>query len=391
MRNTHWWCLYLCLAVGGPALAVDSSVTLADIRYASGIDNQLSLSARIAYPPSGSKLPVLVVMHGLREQASSIHDDALKRMATAYGNGAFVIAVELRGRGKSDGSPDVGGREIQDIVDAIHFVLDHYRSLTDPNQIHIAGYSGGGGNAMSCAARYPDTFNTVTSFFGISDYGFDARYGWYQMASPGQQAFLRRWIGGTPAEKPDAYRSRASVSAIGNYSGGFLFLFHDRQDGNVPSVQSERVAELMAASGLHNFRLSITDNNDNPRWTHSAPNGNAGVIEAEKIFLPEIVGKRIKPWVIPAAGTLKVAGYVETKRFGVWLGDGTAGFATVTYDAPKATFSIVPESGQASWVLTLRERSPNVRTAIIVNGQRYSALADCHGTVSAQGTVNKGR
>jgi len=354
------------------------------IHYSSRIDSPMRLSARVAYPPAGRALSVLVVMHGLRENAASISDDALVRLATAYG-GVFVIAVEMRGRGDSDGSPDVGGREIQDIVDAVRFVRNHYRILTAPEQIHVLGYSGGGANALSCAARYPDMFNTVTSFFGISDYGFDPVTGWYAAATPARQLFLRRWIGGSPSEQPDKYHARAAVLAVTNYGGGVLRLFHDRQDAAVAPAQSEHVAAVMVAAGLTNCHLSITGPGDNPRWIHGAPNGKAGVIGAEKLFMPDIVGKRVSPWCIPVAGDLKVAGYLETKRFSLWLGNGTAGFGRLHYDTLAAVFNIVQESGPDSWTMTIRHRTPGKKTIITVNGKRYLRVADRTGSVCIHG------
>jgi len=351
------------------------------IRYTSQIDAPMKLSARVAYPPAGKDLPILAVMHGLRENASSISDSALVRLATAYGD-VFVVAVEMRGRGDSEGSPDVGGREIQDIVDAVRFVLDHYPGLTDPEQIHVVGYSGGGANALSCAARYPDMFNTATSFFGISDYGSDSRAGWYASATPARQSFLRRWIGGSPFEQPDRYRARAAVAAITNYSGGILRLFHDRQDNAVAVDQSKQVAEVMAAAGLANCRLSVTGPGDDPRWIHGAPNGKAGVIGAEESFMLDIGGKRVRAWSVPAAGDLKVAGYLETRRFGLWLGDGTAGFARLHYDTAAAVFNIAKESGPDAWALTIKGRRPGSKLTVTVNGKRYTRPADRAGTIA---------
>jgi pimeloyl-ACP methyl ester carboxylesterase len=314
------------------ALAAAGAVVQEDIAYASSIDPCHHLAAHVAYPAEKQGLPVLVVMHGFRMRADSFTAVTYQRFASA---GTFVLGVEMRGRGKSDCKPDSGGREVYDILDAVRFVLAQYPERTDPSQIHVAGYSGGGGNALSCAARFPDTFNTVTSFFGISDYE-----AWYGQANGAQQKCLVDWIGGTPAEVPGAYRSRASASAITNYTGGHLWLFHDRQDQNVPASHSDAVEAAMRAAGLRNCNYAYTDAGAAPRWLHAAPNAPAPVIEAEQRFLAAIANKEVPAWSIPERGRLQIAGYLETRRFSVWLGDGTAGRGYVSYDLPHRRFSV---------------------------------------------------
>lgn len=369
------------LLVGCLASAAAGQVVEENITYSSSIDPCRALAAHLAYPAAGRALPVLVLMHGFRMRADGFHADAYQRIAAA---GSFVIGVEMRGRGASDCKPDAGGREIYDIVDAIRCVLGRYPDRTDSGQIHVAGYSGGGGNALSCAARFPDTFNTVASFFGISDYGYDPRDGWYHAASADQRKYLALWIGGTPAEAPDAYHSRAQVLAIANYSGGHLWLFHDREDRNVPVVNSERVEQAMRAAGLHNCTASYTGPGDDPRWLHASPNGNAGVIRAEALFLTPIVKKSVPPWTVPERGTLRVAAYLETKRFGLWLGDGTAAFGSVDYDVPRREFTIRWETRPREWSLTLERQPTGTAVRARINGRWYTARGDAQGRARFQ-------
>jgi pimeloyl-ACP methyl ester carboxylesterase len=229
------------------------------------------LKARIASPanPGSAKLPLLVLMHGFRGEASDFHDGTLTRFATSYGNGVFVAAVSLRGRDGSPGQPDAGGEEITDIAGAVESLLQDFPQMLDRSNVHIAGYSGGGGNALSAAARYPALFKTATSFFGISDYAL-----WFRQANADQRKYLLLWAGSEAN-----LLSRDVCARLANYPGT-LRLYHDRGDDNVPVVHSERVLACRPES-FGNF----SEPGDEIRWLHQNPNGDPPVRQAEREFL----------------------------------------------------------------------------------------------------------
>jgi pimeloyl-ACP methyl ester carboxylesterase len=353
--------------------AAQTPVRQAELRYASSIDPIPNLIAHIAWPADGRQLPVLVVMHGFRMQANSFKPDTYARLAA----NAFVIGVEMRGRGGAGGTPDAGGREVYDILDAVRTVLQRYPRETDPKQIHIVGYSGGGADAMACAARFPDTFNTVTSFFGIADYAE-----WFGQAAPDQRRALAEWAKGTPKELEEAYKSRSPLFAITNYTGGYLRLYHDHADTNVPAVHSEQVAAVMKSAGLNNFAIHISESADAVRWIHQAPNDKSPDIQAEKEWLPDVTGKRRAPWTVPLAGTLHLAGYLETKVFTFWLGDGTEEAADLRYDIVNHVFNTKAAS---PWRLILKRQTPSSRVTVSVNGVSYDAVASADGNAIYMG------
>src|SRR5688572_22528395 len=213
------------------------------------------LRASVAFQPASSHQPILVVMHTLDTSASSFTQAIRERFAR---HGVFALFVEMRGRGGSGGTPDASGREIDDIVAAVEHVKQFYANWVDPSQVHIVGYSGGGGNALAAAAKFPDYFNSVTSFFGIRDYGHNSETGWYQAsADEVQRALLEAWIGGSPEAVPDRYHARYSLGAIMNYRG-HLWLFHDQSDINVPATQSLLVADVLSSAEASNYTLNLT-------------------------------------------------------------------------------------------------------------------------------------
>ena len=156
----------------------------------------MDLTMKLSYPAGGTNLPIVVVMHGFSQAVSDFDTPAFKRFARY---GAFCAFVEMRGRGASDGTPDVSAREIYDIVDAVTYITTTYADIVDADNINLVGYSGGGGNAYAVAAKFPDLFSTVTAFFGISDYGHDVTDGWYQNgATAGSKPASKHGSAATP-------------------------------------------------------------------------------------------------------------------------------------------------------------------------------------------------
>lgn len=139
--------------------------------------NWINLRAELNYNNSVSNAPIAVVMHGYSASSdiASIRANA-QRLRDA---GFFAISVTMRGREGSQGVRDSGGVEIYDIYDAVEAVKVAYAFYVNPTNVHITGYSGGGGNTMSALTKFPDYFCLGSSFYRMSDYGLDLVNGWY--------------------------------------------------------------------------------------------------------------------------------------------------------------------------------------------------------------------
>lgn len=330
---------YLPIAAGGV-------VTIQRITYHSSIDD-LTLTAIIAYPAGAEDLPVVAIMHGFDQQAAEFGEATIRRFA---GYGLMAVFVDMRGRGDSGGERDIGGREIQDIVDAVNHVIATYPAETDATQIHIVGYSGGGGNVYSALAKFPDFFNSGVAFFGISDYG-----DWYK--NGGNTELMDRWIGGSPAAYPERYQARSGVLGITNYTGGHLWMFHDADDGFVRIAQTVNVVDALNRAGLNNFEAHITTELDSPRWLHGLPNPDRPVVQAEAQFIQAYLAGTYPAWTVPETGTLTVIGHVQTKRFSVWLravGSEIYGVdAVAIVDYGVGSYRIIPLSGSVEAKITI--------------------------------------
>ena len=292
--------------------------------------------------PSGSNLPVVMLLPGISQQATDFEQVTLERIA-AYG--VFACSVSMRHRNYSGGTQDCSARETYDIYDILAYIRANFASVVDADYAAIAGYSGGGGNALNAACKFPDTWAVVVSCFGISDYGVDAIDGWYDNgALAGDQTLMDAWIGGNPAAVPDAYRARNAAEGIAsNYTAGHLYLFHDDQDARVPVVNSENVGAAMLAAGLANYTESYTTLIDNPRWLHNLPNGAQPIIQTEPVWAAAVAAKTHAVWTVPANTTHRVIGYIKTKRYECWLGTTTkAGAGGGLDEVADVLYGVIP-------------------------------------------------
>lgn len=304
-----------------------------------------NLYLKYSYQLIGRNMPVVILMHGYNEDASAITQAILDRIAA---RGLFVAAIGMRGRDGASGSQDNSRREIYDIYDAWSYIKTNFASKIDDSQLCICGYSGGGGNALAFATKFPDSANMIVSHFGICDYGVDPTYGWTSTNTT--------WIGGNYATVPDNYRACNSVEAIGyNYSGGKLYMWHDQNDATVPPHHSTRVGDAMSAQSRTNYSVTITQVGDTYRAVHGYPIvGTAGEpnIHFEDTWAAEMAAKTYPAWTIPASGQVRVLGYIVTKRFTIWLGNGLSEAAHVTYDTVAGTYSVEPLTGSVAVTIT---------------------------------------
>ncbi len=339
-----------------------------ELVYKSTIDSIKDLYAKYSYYVSAKQLPVVILIHGFVQDASAISDAIMEDMA---GYGFFAVAVGMRGRNGASGIPDVSGRELHDVYDLVNCVKREFAGVVDADNVHCSGYSGGGGNVFGLAAKFPDTFRNLAAHFGIADYGYDPDIGWWH-THPTRQATLKRWIGYTPEENPGAYMSRAHQLGIGrNLLGGKLWIFHDSQDASVPVSHSDCVAAKMDSASNSNYFLSITDVDGKVRWLHNSPHADAPARHTRDYWGASILNNAVPSWIVPKKGDMLVQGYLVTKRFQVWLGNGQEHVAELTYDIEAGNYTLSPLTGQVEVSITQGGKSATQaisgKTTIVVS------------------------
>ena len=320
-----------------PLGSATGSYTEGNFTYASGIDNITNLYARYSYDAGFSNCPIVLIIAGWGGNATSIDSATMRRWAA---RGYFALVAGMRGRNSASGARDASAREIYDLYDAVKYVQQNF-GVTNKRKVTVIGYSGGGGNALALCAKFPDLVNVGVSFFGMSDYGYDGTDGWY-FTNSSYASEIATAVGDTPANVPNKYRSRYILESLpGNFTGGYLLLYHSPSDSLVNVVHSDNVKAAFDSAAKTNYEL-----NRSTDYAHGYPND----VEALRNVEPDILAKSLaqKPWTFPAVGSIRVSGYIKTKRFEIRLGNMDNHVADVAYNTNDKSYTITPITGEMS-------------------------------------------
>ncbi|MDD5704967.1 MAG: alpha/beta hydrolase [Kiritimatiellae bacterium] len=324
----------------------DLNVTPKTYRYQSSVDDTKPLLVDVCFKPSSGKLPLIVVMHGYNGGRAVVRPDIV-RLA---GKGLFAIAPDMRGRGGSGGQWDSGGLDVMDIHDAVQFCLRKFVERIDASNLNVIGYSGGGGNAFACFVRFPDLFRVAASFFGIPDYATFNRL----KGRPDCNRVMVAALGGPPGRIPAVYAARNATLAAGNNGQTRFHIFWDEAENDCPGSMDEDFIRASRAAGHRNCLAHRSRVRDRARWRHGYTANWPELIEAEDIFVPEILQRRVPKPILPPSGTLVVPGYLVTRHFAIWVHPagqperaGQSGVAEVLYrhDGSRTEFTVLSVTG----------------------------------------------
>jgi dienelactone hydrolase len=353
-----------------PLLLANASLALgADVQtdfwYPSTVttdaNGPLKLLAELNYDDARTKAPIAVVMHGFSPAAGTLRE-VRPNAQHLRDNGFFAISVAMRNRDGSGGIRDSGGVEIHDIHDAVEAVKADpaLAGYIDPTNVHITGYSGGGGNVMSALTKFPDYFRVGAGYFGMSDYGYDLTHGWYNNGAGGRTSRLRTDIGDPNAGDLavlDRYLARASNRASKNNPYSEIHLFVNANEKICPPINSTSYRDNAIAAqskpgefdnitvhigGLGAFQDfnndSVKDSNEGQSWPHGFPKAHHQDA-AELWYRDRLLAGAIPQPVINDADEFFVAGYVVTSKFKCWLGDGQNAAGNLTYSLSDTAMS----------------------------------------------------
>ncbi len=389
-------------------------------------NGSLDLKAELNYDNTVNGAPISVVMHGYG-MTSGVYERYRPNAQRLRDAGFFVLTVPMRSSEGSDGVTDSGGVEIYDIYDAVESVKadSRFQGLVDPTTVYITGYSGGGGNTMSALTKFPDYFRAGAAFFGMSDYGYDKTTGWYfngaDALAPDTdfRNSLKARIGDPTLGDPnveDRYMARASNLAAKNNPYSEIHLFVNKAEGTASpeiicppshstSYRDKAVAAASFAGEFDNITVhlgesgtyedfdgdGVNDLDEQQWWPHTRPSAEQQNA-AEAWFLERLLDGSIPEPQLNANDELFVAGYVKTKPFRLWLGDGQNAAAELTYSLSETDKMFALEiasndktvTGQLD-VETADMAGRNVR--VVLNGEevaqfvggetyQYTGLAD---------------
>ncbi|WP_442485094.1 prolyl oligopeptidase family serine peptidase [Aeoliella sp. SH292] len=394
------------MAFSIPALEAESANTQQVFSYSSTITTDasgpLDLLAELNYDSARQDAPIVVVMHGYSPtngNFGNVRANA-ERLRDA---GFFAISVAMRGRDGSDGVRDSGGLEVYDIYDAVESVKAAYPQLVDESNIHITGYSGGGGNVMSALTKFPDYFRAGSSFFGMSDYGHDPTTSWYaEGAASNHQSQLRTDVGDPTLGDSliaDRYMARASYRAAANNPYSEVHLFVNANETVCPPVNITKYRDAAVAGAstpgeFDNVSVHIApvtpqkyqDFNRNRQnepselqwWPHGFPTADQQAA-GEGWYLQRVLSGEIPQPVLNSSDQLVVAGFVKTTHFELFIGDGQNGAGVLDYSlSPEAkSFHLEIETSNLAIGTKLKIDTSDMaakQVKVIVNGDLLETI-----------------
>ncbi len=223
------------------------------------------------------------------------------------------VEVDMRGRAFSTGQPDCNGYELYDVYDAIRFVLKEYKEyLLSTEIIYFEAGSGGGGNALAIAGKFPDLFSAVNALCPMGDYA-----AWYQFDDKIKEFRdeMDVWIGCTPNENKEAYDARSGITLLPNLMTN-LFILHGDTDSRVPYFLTKnymkRARTLGKADRIKLITLHGVGTNDH---YGNATKKQLGLIP---YYCQKNINEHKEIIEIPPVGEFVVGGYLVTKHFGVF-------------------------------------------------------------------------
>lgn len=203
--------------------------------------------------------------------------------------------------------------------------------------------------------RFPDLFQTSTSFFGIADYG-----GWYRSKGrPDCNIRMEKAIGKNPVEAPELYLSRNMIPGAGNAQSGIRHFFWDSEETQCPpGMVEDFIAKQRMVSCEKNTISHISKPGDKNRWIHGYRSGNKSLSVADDHFLPDVLAKREASPKLPNKGRLTVCGYLTTRNFQVWIDDGQRGRVEVEYNLETTPPQLRVVDNPGHWPVKLLWSSP---------------------------------
>ena len=231
---------------GNPGIVVERNLV-----YGKGGDTDLLLD--LAMPKSGAgPFPVVMFLHGRgwREGSRQDMNQFIEGMA---GLGYVSVTIEYR-LVPAARFP----AQVEDCKAAVRWLrANATKYRIDPGQIGVVGFSAGGHLALMLGVTGPNDglegtggnpdqssrVQAVVSFFGPTD--FSTR-DW-----PGdlEREVIVPFLGGSVAERPDAYRKASPYNYVTKDAPPFLF-FHGSDDELVPVDQSKRLADKLKNAGV---------------------------------------------------------------------------------------------------------------------------------------------
>lgn len=203
-----------------------------DVSIASG---GIAVGGVLYLPAASGPRPAVIVLHGWQPAGTNGAAVIEARAARLAEEGYAALALSLRGWPPSGGTDDCGLRQPDDVVAAAAWLRTVPGVAAD--RIALLGFSQGGQVALLAAAR--DTgLRGVAAYFPVTDIP--------QWKVTTANADIPGYI--TSTCEPGGTDARSPVTRAADI-GAAVLLVHGDADTRVPTAQSQRMLDALAAAG----------------------------------------------------------------------------------------------------------------------------------------------
>lgn len=225
------------------------------LEYVSGADG--ALDDALLLPSRDDRWVVCIHGFGGKSTQLFMRTDIKRAWLPCYLERGLGIAAPTL-RGNSWMRPE----SVQDMDD----LLEYLRSEYGARRFYFCSGSLGGTSNLIYAGLRPENVSGVISHAAACEM---SEYYEYCLEGAGREAMLadvaasiREAFGGTPAESPEAYRSRSTIYMVEQLQDIPICLLHGDADELMPVSQSRRFAAAMGASRCFRY-LEIPGGNHN--------------------------------------------------------------------------------------------------------------------------------
>ncbi|PIC64272.1 alpha/beta hydrolase [Sporosarcina sp. P13] len=198
------------------------SVRLEEIMYWS---DGLRVKGMLATPKVAGHYDGLLYLRGGIQHVGMVRPARIAQFAS---RGLVVFAPYYRGNRGGEGKDEFAGDDRNDAVAGVEVLKQ--QSTTNSERIHLFSFSRGGIMALWTAILREDLTSLVT-WAGVSDVVFTYK------ERKDMRRMMKRVIGGTPNNLPDAYRERTALFRIEDIDIPTLII-HGTLDKNVSFEQA---------------------------------------------------------------------------------------------------------------------------------------------------------
>jgi dipeptidyl aminopeptidase/acylaminoacyl peptidase len=205
----------------------------------------VTISAFVSRPDDGKPHPAVVYVHG------GLAEPALEDPGRVIASAGFVVmtpayrgtALEGMSVGQALRVADIGHGDVLDVKAGAEWLLE--QPYTD-GTLGLVGTSLGGGLANELAFLYPDQWDAVASFFGVTDWACVMK-----LVSYGSQAaqVIATAFGGTPEEVPEEYLRYSPVYQAGSVRAPY-YVAQGLDDELFPPGESEKWVRALREAGV---------------------------------------------------------------------------------------------------------------------------------------------